>query len=166
MASQNDFRDFNAEAHQAGVRAGKGKRPMPDSFRDGSWDTKPDKPAKPKRETQKVRRDYKQAFLTQLELAGLELPVLEFMFAKPDRKWRFDFAYLDLKIAIEYQGGVFFQGTHTGHTSTKGITKDFEKFTEASLRGWLLILIDAGSVRDGRALGWTERAINARKVQS
>lgn len=125
----------------------------------GNWRTE----ARAKRESQKVRRDYKQAFLSQLQIAGVEVPVPEFAFAAPERRWRFDFAYLDLKIAIEYQGGVFFQGAHTGHTSTKGITKDFEKFTEASLRGWMLILIDAGSVRSGKALEWVERAIKARK---
>lgn len=118
----------------------------------------------PKRETRKVKNDYKAAFLIQLELAGLPLPVPEYHFARPERMWRFDWAYLDLKIAIEYQGGIY-HADKSGHSTTKGLKNDYEKFTEASLRGWMLILIDSGSVRDGRAMTWVERALKLKSAK-
>jgi len=53
-------------------------------------------------------------------------------------------------------------GFRTEHNKIKGLQNDYEKFTEASLRGWMLILIDSQSVRDGRAVTWVERALGAR----
>jgi len=103
--------------------------------------------------------NYKADFLNQLHLAGLPEPQAELRFAPP-RLWRFDWAYEDRKVAIEYQGGNY--TGKGGHNTVKGLKNDYEKFTEAALRGWMLILIDSGSVRDGRALDWTIRALTAR----
>jgi hypothetical protein len=107
--------------------------------------------------------DYKKDFLDSLHLFGLPMPShgqgcaeSELVFARP-RLWRFDWAYADRMIAIEYQGG-----NYTGkgrHNSVKGLRDEYEKFNEANLRGWTLILIDSGSVRDGSALEWVERAL-------
>ena len=108
----------------------------------------------------KVRRDYKGEFIGQLDLVGLPIPAAEVTFAPP-RRWRFDWAYQDHRIAIEYQGGNY-TGVVGGHKTIKGLRNDYEKFTEAALRGWMLILIDSESVRDGRALVWVERALLAR----
>lgn len=107
----------------------------------------------------KPRRDYKAEFLIQLCVAGLPLPQAEVMFAHP-RRWRFDWAYPDRSIAIEYQGGNY--TGKGGHNTVKGLKNDYEKFSEAAIRGWMLILIDSGSVRDGRAVTWVERALRAR----
>lgn len=101
-------------------------------------------------------RDYKAFFLQQLKLRGFPIPEAEVMFAKP-RRWRWDFAYTDRKIAIEYQGGIFY--SKQGHNSIKGLRRDYEKFTEGSLRGWVIILIDAETVRSGQAVLWVERAL-------
>src|SRR5262245_430569 len=106
-----------------------------------------------------VRRDYKKEFLDQLHLAGLPTPEAEVAFASP-RRWRFDWAFKDQQIAIEYQGGNY--TGKGGHNTVKGLRNDYEKFSEAAIRGWLLILIDSGSVRDGRAVTWVERALRAR----
>ena len=102
------------------------------------------------------KRDYKAEFLFHLRAAKLPAPVTEFVF-HPERKWRFDFCYVEQKIAIEYQGGIYFKGM--GHQTTHGIERDCEKFTEASLMGYRLILITAKTVRDGTALQWIERAL-------
>ena len=110
----------------------------------------------------KVKRDYKREFLNQLHLAGLPQPQAEYIFALP-RRWRFDWVIHPetFKIAIEYQGGNY-TGAVGGHKTIKGLRNDYAKFTEAALGGWMLILIDSESVRDGRALAWVERALRAR----
>lgn len=63
---------------------------------------------------------------------GLPDPVFEHTF-HPTRKWRFDIAWPEFKIALEIEGGVFKGG---GHTSIKGFLKDIEKYNEAQMLGW------------------------------
>ena len=58
--------------------------------------------------------------------------VKEFKF-HPVRKWRFDYAIPDHKIALEVEGGVWTGGRHT---SPKGFLGDIEKYNTATLMGW------------------------------
>lgn len=83
----------------------------------------------------------------------------EHTFAKP-RRWRFDFAWPDLMIAFEYEGGTWSGGAHTrgGHYRS-----DCEKYNTAALMGWLVIRATADMVRDGSAFQYLERAINHRR---
>ena len=110
----------------------------------------------------KPKNDYKARFLRDLSSAGIPAPQTEHRF-HPERKWRLDYAYPDLRIAIEYQGGNFSRGKG-GHSSVAGLMRDYEKFTEASLLGWTLILIDAASVRSGQAVEWVRRALQAKEA--
>lgn len=50
----------------------------------------------------------------------------------PVRKWRFDYAIIDHKIALEVEGGVWTGGRHT---SPKGFLGDMEKYNTATLMG-------------------------------
>lgn len=63
----------------------------------------------------------------------------EFKF-HPDRKWRFDFVIgnqpLDLKIAIEIEGGIFSNGRHT---RGQGFMNDMIKYNEAIMLGWKVL---------------------------
>jgi len=54
----------------------------------------------------------------------------------PDRRWRFDYAYPELRIGIEIHGGVW---THGGHTRGSGFIKDREKMNRAAVAGWLVL---------------------------
>ena len=60
--------------------------------------------------------------------------VKEFKF-HPVRKWRFDYAVPEHKIALEVEGGVWTGGRHT---SPKGFLGDIEKYNTATLMGWLV----------------------------
>lgn len=51
----------------------------------------------------------------------------------PVRKWRFDYAIPEYKIALEVEGGVWTGGRHTSST---GFLKDMEKYNTATLMGW------------------------------
>lgn len=59
----------------------------------------------------------------------------------PDRGWRFDFAIPALKIAVEYEGGIFMQTS--GHNTAKHYTKDTEKYNRAAVLGWKVIRVTA-----------------------
>ena len=63
--------------------------------------------------------------------------IREYEFLK-DRQFRFDFANVRNKIAIEIQGGIWRRGRHnTGY----GIAKDTEKHNLAILNGWKIFYI-------------------------
>lgn len=51
----------------------------------------------------------------------------------PKRRWRFDYAQIDLKIAIEIEGGVWINGRHTRGS---GYLSDMEKYNAAQILGW------------------------------
>lgn len=59
-------------------------------------------------------------------------PVMEFQF-HPSRKWRFDWAWVDQKVALEIEGGAFVGGRHTRGA---GYTRDMAKYNAAQLLGW------------------------------
>jgi hypothetical protein len=64
----------------------------------------------------------------------------------PKRMWRFDYAIPSLKIAIEYQGHGAMNGgsKHVGgHASVKGLSSDAEKFNQAEVLGWRVLLFTA-----------------------
>ena len=51
----------------------------------------------------------------------------------PKRRWRFDYAIPEHKIALEVEGGVWSQGRHT---RPQGFLNDIEKYNTAGLMGW------------------------------
>lgn len=80
------------------------------------------------------RREYSRFAKLCLEEIGIE-PVQELKF-HPTRKWRFDFAFVNEKLAIEVEGGVWAGGRHTRGS---GFVKDMEKYNEATRLGWRLL---------------------------
>lgn len=83
---------------------------------------------------------------------GLKV-VKEYQF-HPTRKWRFDYAIPEYKIAIEVEGGTFKETyyqdkktgeikTHVGgrHNTGKGFIADLEKYNTAVCQGWSLLRI-------------------------
>ena len=61
------------------------------------------------------------------------------------RKWRFDFAWPERKIAFEMEGAIWMKGfggrTGGGHSHPMGIEKDIEKYNAAAIAGWCVIRI-------------------------
>lgn len=74
-------------------------------------------------------------WLTRWRAAGGPEPVRQYQFAPP-RKWRFDFAFPDRKLAVEIQGGTWNGG---GHSRGSGQRRDAEKFNAAARLGWRLM---------------------------
>lgn len=85
----------------------------------------------------KKERDYATPIIAYSLSKGYPVPVSEYRFAPP-RKWLFDFAWVDAKIALEIEGGVWSGGRHT---RPKGFLGDIEKYNAAALAGWRLIRI-------------------------
>ena len=74
-------------------------------------------------------------------LGGAEL-VKEHRF-HPERKWRFDYAHLPTKTAIEINGGVWSGGRHNRGA---GYLRDREKVNTAQMLGWKVFELGTGQV--------------------
>ena len=74
----------------------------------------------------------------------------------PPRRWRFDFAIPDLKIAIECEGGTWTNGRHTRGA---GFERDCEKYNQAAIDGWRVLRFTGRMIRSGEALQVIERAV-------
>lgn len=68
---------------------------------------------------------------------GLPTPSVEYQFAPP-RRWRFDYAFVPQKLAVEVEGGAWIAGRHTRGA---GFIADMEKYNEACARGWRLLRV-------------------------
>ena len=77
-------------------------------------------------------------------IAGLPQPEREHRF-HPVRRWRFDFAWLDRKVAVEVHGGAWVTGGHNraGHQAS-----DNEKANTATLMGWKVLTFNTVQMKD------------------
>lgn len=107
------------------------------------------------------KSDLEEDLAYQIYVAGLPEPEREFIF-HPTRKWRFDFAWPEMLLAGEVEGGVWSGGRHT---RGQGFIDDCEKYNEAASLGWTVLRFPAIVITDGRALGWLGRIINNRRVK-
>lgn len=88
-------------------------------------------------------------------------PEHSFMYS---RNWRFDWAVVELKIAVEYDGIIFKpKQQRGGHQTPKGMVNDMEKRNEAQIRGWVVLLVNQLSLDSGLFLEQFDRAIKVRK---
>lgn len=95
--------------------------------------------------------------LFQLRALGLPEPVREHRF-HPVRRWRFDFAWPDRKIAVEVDGGTWSGGRHSRGA---GYEKDAEKLNTATLDGWRVLRVTSAMVKDGRAIAVVDDMLKA-----
>lgn len=87
-----------------------------------------------------IKRD--KVFLQLLKNSRLPEPEKEFKF-HPKRKWRFDFAYPDKRIAIEIDGGIWSRGRHV---NPQGFINDCEKTNAAGKLGWRVLRIPSNQI--------------------
>ena len=78
---------------------------------------------------------FEEVVLNRIRFARFPLPVREHVFC-PGRRFRFDFAWIEQKIAVECEGGVWSRGRHT---RGQGFTADTEKYNLAVLHGWRVL---------------------------
>jgi very-short-patch-repair endonuclease len=62
----------------------------------------------------------------------------------PIRKWRFDFAHVPSKVAIELEGGTW---SASRHTTGAGFRRDCEKYNAAVLAGWRVFRLTTDMLR-------------------
>ena len=85
----------------------------------------------------------------------LPAPVCEHRF-HPVRKWRFDYAWPEQRVALEQEGGVFIRGRHSRGV---GMVNDMHKYAAATLLGWRVFRATPQMIRSGVAADWIRDAL-------
>lgn len=100
-----------------------------------------------------------QQFAGQVRRAGLPKPEREVVFHEPEegekqRKWRFDFAWMKEKIAVEIEGGVWSRGRHV---QPAGYEADREKYGTALAQGWKVLSVTTRMVKNRLGINLLKR---------
>jgi hypothetical protein len=92
-------------------------------------------------------------YMVELIKSNTSYPVeREFRF-HTTRRWRFDAAIPEIKMAFELEGGIWSGGRHI-HPA--GYEKDLEKYNTAALMGWTVYRFVPRMLNQG----WVERILN------
>lgn len=75
------------------------------------------------------------------------------------RRFRFDFAYPEKKIAIEVEGGTWGKSRHT---SGIGYKNDCEKYNLAAIDGWYVLRVTGDHIKSGLAIDWIAQILKIR----
>lgn len=87
---------------------------------------------------------------------GWPTPELEYAFAAPERRWRFDVAFVEAKVAVEIHGSTWTQGRHT---RGGGFEADREKMGAAQAMGWRVFEITYRQLAKGLLFDWLDRVL-------
>ena len=88
------------------------------------------------------------SFPSLCRAVGVPEPIPEHRFSPP-RRWRFDWAWLEQKVALEQEGAVWVNGRHTRGA---GVIKDMEKYNQAAVLGWKVLRATPQQVASGEIL--------------
>jgi len=86
-----------------------------------------------------------QSIISVLDTASIDYTT-EFRFAPP-RRFKFDIAIVEQKIAVEYEGLVA-TGKKGGHQTKAGYTSNCEKYNLAARLGWRLLRYTCRNYQD------------------
>ena len=93
-----------------------------------------------------------EQLLFQMKAILKSTPEREFRF-HPVRRWRFDFAYPHLMLAIEVEGGSWINGRHS---RGKGMSEDAVKYNTAVIMGWRVLRFTSDLIKSGEAIKMIE----------
>lgn len=114
----------------------------------------------------KVRRDLtkeaaaRRLFQTLCEQQGLPRPETEYQFLKT-RRFRFDYAWIKERVALEVVGGVWVRG---GHSRGKIQLRDMERRNLAQLAGWKVLEVPPAALFQSDTLDMLRQALQLRNV--
>ena len=129
---------------------GRPKSPIPAPARAKARNEKrkAERKAKRKAETVYKTSEGEAALILQMKLAGITDWQREYRF-DPVRMFRLDFAWPQVKLAVEVEGGSWSGGRHVRGS---GFAKDVEKYNLLALAGWALLRYTPEMVKSGIAV--------------
>jgi len=110
----------------------------------------------------KPKSEAEELLALHLRMLHLPPPVREHKFHKT-RRWRFDFAWPELKLACEVEGLTAGQGGR--HQRIAGFNADLEKYEAAMLDGWIVYRASQTMVKSGRAASVCEAMLTKLETQ-
>ncbi len=82
--------------------------------------------------------------------------------SEPEQEWpsgfgkcRFDFAWPEIRLAVEVEGGTWTKGRHVRGV---GYANDCKKYNAAQLDGWLVIRVTSDMIQTGCAIKTIKQA--------
>lgn len=84
---------------------------------------------------------------------GIPDPTPEYRFDSK-RRWRIDYAWPDVRLAVEIEGGAWTRGRHT---RGKGFLGDIEKYNALASSGWTLLRYTPAVIRYDQVVGVYKR---------
>ena len=100
-------------------------------------------------------RDLEETLMLLIRDAGLPEPVRQYRFDKV-RRFKLDFAWPDLKLGVEVNGGTWVK---SGHTTGGGLDRDYQKNNLCQLGGWRMLIFNKRMIEDGTAIETIKKAI-------
>ena len=94
-------------------------------------------------------------FIQLCKQMGLPKPEEEFVFS--ERKFRFDYAFVDKKVAVEQEGGIW---TRSGHSHPTGIIRDMEKYNLAASLGWRVLRVQPKDLLKAETFDLIKKTLN------
>lgn len=127
----------------------------PDPFMQRTW-------AKRQRKHER-EKSWEDDFAFQVQEHRLPQITRKFLFAKQalGRRWEADFAYPDLHLLIEIDGGVWRRGGGA-HSHPSNIERDIEKSNDAALLGYCTLRFTSTAVRNGTAIAFLLKVLHDR----
>ena len=91
----------------------------------------------------------------QLKALGVPAPKREYRF-HPVRQFRADLAWIDARLLVEVDGGLYVQG---GHSRGAGRERDYARDAEAMMLGWRVLRVSPRQVKNGQAAAWVRSVL-------
>lgn len=114
------------------------------------------KPAKREPERRKLLTPPSRDIIIEYFVSqSLPRPEREYRF-HPDRKWRFDYAFIYGGLAVEKQGAIFTNGRHTRGAA---LLKEYEKLNAAAELGWRVLFFTPQQICTMEAVDIIRRAL-------
>lgn len=104
-----------------------------------------------------ARERWEMLLLQHIRAFGLPEPERQYRHLR-GRKFTLDFAWPEVRLAVEVDGGGWTGGRH--HTPL-GYRKDRERDALSLLAGWRVLRVVPEQVRSGEAVGWVRALLGA-----
>ena len=102
-----------------------------------------------------IKSEAEEVFALQLQDELLPTPKRQYKF-HPVRKWAADFAWPELMVIVEIEGGTFSGGRHT---RGQGFANDCMKYNTATADGWQVYRFTTAQVNDLTAITFMTRVL-------
>lgn len=103
-------------------------------------------------------------FIQLCQQMGLPTPKLEHRFVET-RKFRFDFAFPEQKLALEKEGGIWRKGGGA-HSHPMNIVRDIEKYNLASSLGWRILRVPPEKLLKIETIELIKKSLEWKTVQT